>query len=93
MERFLYNMLIATQILGLFATLLLFLLCFLGVHVAKLAQIGWSQSKPKKEEPPSKPTAKEKTEPVQAEPVYYIVERKKSRAKPTYGEPKKISFK
>ena len=45
---------------------------------------------PKNEE---KPEEKKAPPEKQAEPIYYIVERKTRRAKPAYGEPKQINFK
>ncbi len=86
--------LLSLQALGGLWLILLFGFCFLGVHIAKLAKLGWSQSK---KTPPPKPEAKqeppkEKQAP-KAEPVYYIVERKKRPPKNTYGEPKPFQFK
>ena len=42
-----------------------------------------------------KKTVEEKKAPAERpqEPIYYIVERKTRRAKPSYGEPKEIRFK
>ncbi len=63
--------------------MLTFLFCFILVHVVKLAVIGVnSLKKPQKEE--EKPTPK-------TEPVYYIVEKK--RTKKSYSNPKEIEFK
>lgn len=75
----------AIQWLGcLYAGLILFG-CFVFVHVLKLARIGY---RAKKSLPPERPKPEPKTE----EPVYYIVEKKKKRAKASYSEPKRISF-
>jgi len=77
-----YNAVMFMGILYLFLT---FLICFILVHVVKLAVIG---IKSLKKQPEPKP---EKTEP-KPEPVYYIVEKKRAR-KANYSEPKEIKFK
>ena len=69
--------------LGLVYILITFLVCFALVHVIKLAVVGFFSLK-KKPEPEKKPEKK-------AEPVYYIVEKK--RARKSYSEPKEIQFK
>lgn len=94
------NLLLSMPVLGIFSLLLLFALCFSAVHFARLARLGWkytktveeSQANEKKEEPP-KPEPK-KTAPANPsqEPIYYIVERKRQRKKPSYGEPRQIRF-
>ncbi len=73
--------------MGILYLFLTFLLCFILVVFVKLAYLGILSTKkqPVKEE--KKPTPQPK-----AEPVYYIVERKKTR-KAKYYEPKKIEFK
>ena len=81
--------------LGFLAVGLLFGLCFLAVHAVKLAKIGWKNhpySPQKKQETEQKTSAHEQTSQAQ-EPIYYIVERKKKRAKQTYSEPKEFRFK
>ena len=91
------TLLIALPIQGMLWTILLFLLCFIGTHVIILARFGWEfqqhnappESKKTEEEVEKKKAPPEK----QAEPIYYIVERKTRRAKPSYGEPKRINFK
>ena len=80
---------------GVIALFILFMICFVLVHIAQLVNVGWNaQRKPQhknieadepKEKPPAKP-------PTNQEPVYYIVERKR-RAKSSYSEPKQIRFK
>lgn len=85
--------------LGAIWLLILFLFCFLGVHIAQLAKFGWKFFSVKADEP-AKAQAKEPTAPPEKkapasqtqEPVYYIVERKKKRPKSNYGEPKPIRF-
>ena len=86
------NILTAFPIKGFFYTLILFAFCFLSVYVVQLAHIGWKQqhTPPPPEE---KPKEEEKKPSENREPIYYIVERKTKRAKPTYGEPKQINFK
>lgn len=79
------NLLAAPWLGGVYAAILL-VLCFFLVHILKLARIGY---RARKKLPPEKPP---KPEPA-SEPVYYIVEKKKKRAKAEYSEPKRISFK
>ena len=81
---------------GIGLTVFLFLLCFLIVHFFVLAKIGWQtrqQTSPKSEPQTQKetPAPKEK----EREPIYYIVERKRTRTRPktTYSEPKEFRFK
>lgn len=69
--------------MGILYLFLTFLFCFILVHLIKLAYLGiCSLKKPPEEE--KKPTPK-------TEPVYYIVEKK--RTKKTYSNPKEIEFK
>lgn len=70
--------------MGILYLFLTFLFCFILVHLIKLAYLGFrSMKKPAEEvkEPPPK----------KAEPVYYIVEKK--RTKKTFSNPKEIEFK
>lgn len=79
---------------GIFWCALLFLFPFLIVHGAKLALIGWNAHKRKSEPPKSEPAAKKEPPPIDTpEPVYYIVEKKQRKPKPSYSEPKQIKFK
>lgn len=71
--------------LGLVYILITFIVCFALVHIVKLAVVGFLSLKKKQ------PTEPEKKPEKKAEPVYYIVEKK--RAKKTYSEPKEIQFK
>jgi hypothetical protein len=71
-------------IIGLVYVILLFLFCFVAVIIIKLALIGLqslNKKPPQKEQPSDK----------KAQPVYYIVERKRTKKK--YSEPKEIEFK
>lgn len=91
---FLKNLLAVSPIVGLVWIALLFGFCFLGVHILKLAHIGWNA--PKTQEKPQETNEEKKEEkkaPAKEEPIYYIVERKTRRAKSTYTEPKEIRFK
>lgn len=63
-----------------------FLFCVIVVHVVKLARIGYRTFR--KKLPPQQP---EPHEP-KPDPVYFIVERKKKRAKSEYSAPKEIKF-
>ncbi len=77
----------SVQLLGAVYSAILLFLCFLGVHIFKLARIGYRAGK---KLPPEKPKPPEEKK--EAEPVYYIVEKKKKRAKTSYSEPKRITF-
>ncbi len=85
------NLLLSASLRGGLWLILLFLFCFFGVHLIKLARLGWSQTKAPPSEP--KPESKEKQAPAKQEPVYYIVERKKRAPKSSYGPPQPFSFK
>ena len=79
---------------GLLWCALLFILPFIAVHGIKLALIGWQTYKKKSEPQKSQPAPKNEPPPTQpTEPVYYIVEKKQRRAKPSYSDPKQIRFK
>ena len=78
---------LSVQNLGILYILLLFSLCFVIVHGIKLAILGWRTLGRKM--PAEKPKPAEK----KVEPVYFIVEKKKKRAKAEYSEPKRIQFK
>ena len=69
--------------IGILYLFLTFFFCFILVHVVKLAFLGMNSLKkpPRVEE---KPTPK-------VEPIYYIVEKK--RTKKSYSNPKEIEFK
>ena len=96
------NLLITVALQGGIWTIFLFLFCFVGVHVVKLARYGWEyqNSQQNKEnaninEPKPEEQTDKKKAPEQAcaqEPIYYIVERKQRRSKPRYSEPKEIRF-
>ena len=79
--------LLSVQGQGALYAAIVFLLCIAIVHGIKLARIGWRTLG--KKLPPS-PPPKENEEP---EPVYFLVERKKKRARTEYSEPKRIKFK
>ena len=90
------NLLSATPFLGVLWLVLLFGACFLGVHIARLVRFGWLYQK-KEDAPKPKEEKEEKKEKApepkpSAEPVYYIVERKR-KTRQSYGEPKEIRFK
>lgn len=90
-------LLISYPIKGMLWTILLFFLCFIGTHVLILAHLGWEyrqrEAPPTTEKKDEKKEEKKTPSEKQAEPIYYIVERKTRRAKPAYGEPKQINFK
>lgn len=72
-----------SMFIGILYIFLTFLFCFILVHAIKLAYLGLLSLK-KPPEPEKKPEKK-------PEPVYYIVERKRSKKK--YSDPKEIEFK
>ena len=81
---------------GLLWSILLFALCLFGVHFTILAQLGMEYRAQQKQKNVPKKEEKEKPTPAEKpsqEPIYYIVERKQRRSKPSYGEPKEIRFK
>lgn len=89
-------LLLSLPIKGMLWTIALFLVCFIGTHVVILTRLGWEYQQQKNEpttDKKEKETEEKKAPPEkQAEPIYYIVERKTRRAKSTYGEPKQINF-
>ncbi len=76
--------------IGILYLFLTFAVCFILVHVVKLAYIGLLSVRKKPEQPQPAPK-QEKPQP-KPEPVYFIVEKKRAR-KSTYSEPKEIKFK
>ena len=76
------------MLLGILYLFLTFVICFILVHLVKLAYMGLVSVKKKPEPPEEK--EKEKPQP-KPEPIYYIVEKK--RARKTYSNPKEIQFK
>ena len=90
-------LLLSLPVRGMLWTITLFLVCFIGTHVLILTRLGWEYQRQDSEKPAEKTEEKQdekKAPPAkQAEPIYYIVERKTRRAKPSYGEPKQINFK
>ena len=95
----LFYALLSTALAGGLYLLLLFFLCAAGVIGFKYAQL-WlrknKEEKPKESEPKPAEEKKQDAEKKRAESkpkaVYYIVEKKRARAKPSYSEPKKIKF-
>ncbi len=86
MELLFARALLSIQGLGAVCTVILLFICFTLVHIFKLARIGY---RARKNLPPTPP----KPEEPKPEPVYYIVEKKKKRAKASYSEPRRIDFK
>lgn len=76
--------------IGILYLFLTFLFCFILVHLIKLAYLGiLSLKKPRGTEKPQE-KLQEKPAP-KPEPVYYIVEKKRTRK--SYSNPKEIEFK
>ena len=80
-------MLLSVQALGALYSFLTFLICILLVFGFRLARIGWRTLF--KKLPPEPPPKAEKP----TEPVYFLVERKKKRARAEYSAPRRIDFK
>ncbi|MBQ8684835.1 MAG: hypothetical protein IJ514_01530 [Clostridia bacterium] len=84
----------SNPVVGVIALIVLFILCFFFVHIARLVKFGWSYQKtaapPKEKE--EKPKEKAPAEQKPQEPIYYIVERKR-RTQSSFSEPKQIRFK
>lgn len=78
--------LLSIQSQGAVWCVFLMLVCIIVVHGIKLAMIGYRTIG--KKLPPEPPKMSEKA----PEPVYYIVERKKKRAKQEFSDPKRIRF-
>lgn len=103
MKNTLYGALLSAFPSGAFWLLFLFFVCFFGIHIVRLAKIGWQYRKgapnpaPKAEEKPRpapQPQAQAPQTPqAPPEPVYYIVERKRKRPRETYSTPREIRFK
>jgi len=96
MYTFRMNTLLISSAFGIFWLTLLFALCFIGVHVLRLARLGQLYRKqasktPEKNEEKTDKTTEAAPEKI-PEPIYYIVERKK-RVKSNFSEPKQIRFK
>ena len=91
------NCLLGAAARGAFWLAFIFVVCFLSVHLVRLAKIGWNHQKnrtvppekPKSERPDPPPKPEERP----PEPVYYIVERKRKRSRDSYSSPKEIKFK
>ncbi len=77
------SMNLSVQWQGFWFLLLILLVCAALVHLMRLALLGY-RALTRRARP--KPPPKE-------DPVYFLVERKKKRAKTEYGAPKQISFK
>ena len=78
---------------GFFLFIILFILCFFAVHGVKLARLGLSTLK--KEEPKAQEKKPADQSSGAKEQVYYLVEKRKRRAKrkTDYSTPKEFQFK
>ncbi len=100
-QKYYHSVLANDALGGVGLIVFLFLLCFLIVHFCVLAAIGWkTQRQTQEQRAPTEIKKEEKTAPEpkktsEREPIYYIVERKRTKARPktTYSEPKEIRFK
>ncbi|MBR2341760.1 MAG: hypothetical protein IKA72_05075 [Clostridia bacterium] len=86
-----------TAISGFGLVVFLFLFCFLSVHIIVLLKLGWKAKDQLDESAAANSAVEEKKSPEpkekEREPIYYIVERKRTRPKQNYGEPKEFRFK
>ncbi len=80
---------LSIQAQGAVYTVILFAICAILVHAVRLAAIGYKSMKKRSSAVKKATPETEKT----AEPVYYIVERKKKRPKSEYSDPRRIQFK
>ena len=90
--KILNTLLLSLPTQGLLWLVFLFVFCFFGVHLFRLAIIGiqsFHNEEPEEEEIEEKKAPSEQPK----EPIYYIVEKKTRRAKSSYSEPKEIRFK
>ncbi len=87
------HLLAASAVGGVFCLLFLFALVFVCVHILTCAKMGWRKGKKKPCDTAQENTAKEKAPAPPPEPIYYIVEKKRTRTKSKYGTPKEIRFK
>ena len=92
------KLLTADPLSGIGLTVFLFLLCFVSVHFFVLAKIGWQARKQTPQTSKQKPATQKETPALkekEREPIYYIVERKRTKTRPkiTYSEPKEFRFK
>lgn len=87
--------LLTAAAIGFVWLVFLFLLCFSIVHGIRLAKFDRIRRKDLKGQPkpPEKPEEEQKAPANPQEPIYYIVEKKHTRQKAKYGEPKEIRFK
>ena len=94
-QNFISHALLATSLQGFGNLFLLFALCFAGVHLAKITARGWRlhDGTTTDKTPESPPETKLENKQPSQDVVYYIVEKKRRRSKPSYGEPKQIHFK
>lgn len=76
------------EAIGILYLAILFVACFVFVAMIKLALFGLRSMKIR---PEAKPEEQKKEEPPQ--PVYYIVEKKRSKSRANYGKPREIKFK
>ena len=77
--------------IGILYLFLTFVICFILVHLVRLAYLGLKSVRRKAEPPKEKEKPAPEPKPKKPEPVYYIVEKK--RAKKSYSAPKEIQFK
>lgn len=86
-------LLISTLALGGIWSAVLLLICFLCVHLIKLAKIGFDtvQNPPEDNEEEKKISDGEK--PSDSKPVYCFIERKQKGKTTVYTKPKRLHFK
>ena len=98
-----FTLLSSTAGWGILALLFIFVFSFVTVHLVFLARLGFLYQREKAEldedenPPPEEKDTPVKTppkpeQPTPAEPIYYIVEKKR-KSKPSYSDPKPIRFK
>ena len=86
---------LSTALAGGLYLLLLFFLCAAGVIGFRYVRLQLRKDREKpalKEIAEKKPSAEQKPDAEQPRAIYYLVEKKRARAKSAYSEPKKIKF-
>ena len=83
------------EAIGILYLAILFAACFVVVHVVKLAWIGLKSVRERNDKNPEPEEKKpeKKSDEKESKPVYYIVEKKRSRSKASYSAPREIKFK
>lgn len=84
---------VTSPIVGCISLVVVFALCFVSVHLLRLARLGRIYQKQQKQAVQMKTDEKQNSpDKKPEEPIYYIVERKR-KVKSNFSTPKQIHFK